>query len=192
MNTSGTPIAALDDASLLRRIARRDREAFSQLYDRYAGVLYSTAMRVLDNPDEASDVLQEVFVQIWDESSSYDPALGNPFNWALTLTRQRAIDRLRALQRRYAFFAEITGEQEVETHGMQTAPGQVFTQDQTARVRAAFLTIPYEQRQAIELLFLGGMTQEEIAETLRQPVGTITERIRRGMLRLREGLRELL
>jgi RNA polymerase sigma-70 factor (ECF subfamily) len=191
VNSPGTPGAALDDVRLLQRIARRDREAFSQLYDRYAGVLYSTVMRVLNNPDEANDLLQEVFVQVWDESTAYDPALGNPFNWALTMTRNKAIGRLRALRRQYAFFAEITGESEVETGDVSTTPGGVFTQGQAALVRAALATIPYEQRQAIEMAFLGGMSADQIAEALGQPIETITARIRRGMLRLREGLRQL-
>ena len=192
MNSSGIPGAALHEASLLRRIARRDREAFSQLYDRLAGVLYSTALRVLNNSDEASDVLQQVFAQIWDESPGYDPTHGKPFNWALTMTRQHAIGRLRALQRRYAFFAEITGEKEIESGEIPAAPGGVFTPGQVATVRATLATLPYEQRQAIEMAFLGGMSPIEIAEALGQPLGTITARIRRGMFRLREGLRALL
>ena len=187
VNSPGTLAAALDDARLLRRIARRDREAFGRLYDRHAAVLYSTAMRVLNHPDEAGDVLHEVFVQIWDESPAYEPALGKPFNWALTLTRHKAIERLRARQGRYSFFAEITGEKEVEAG--DTVPGRVFTRDQVALVRGALAAVPYEQRQAIELAYLGGMTQDEIAESLGQPLGTITGRVRRGLLRLREGLR---
>lgn len=192
MNTPITPSAALDDARLLGRIARRDREAFSQLYDRYAGLLYSTAMRVLNDPDEAGDVLKEAFVQIWDNAPVYDPALAKPFHWVLTITRNKSIDRLRALQRRYAFFAEIIDEKAVEMGESSTAPAKVFTQSQAALVRGALATLPYEQRQAIEMAFLGGMTQEEIAESLGQPLGTLKARIRRGMLRLREGLRELL
>jgi len=190
VNSPGLHGAALDDASLLRRIGRRDREAFGHLYDRFAGVLYSTAVRVLNNADEANDVLQGAFEQLWDESSAYDPALGNPFHWALTLTRNKAIGRLRALRRRYALFAEITGETEVEAGDSSATPGGVFTQGQAALVRAALATIPYEQRQAIEMAFLGGMSHHEIAEALGQPLETVSARIRRGMLRLRDGPRE--
>jgi len=190
VNSPGLHGAALDDASLLRRIGRRDREAFGHLYDRFAGVLYSTVMRVLNDPDEANDLVQEVFVQFWDESSAYDPALGNPFNWALTMARNKAIGRLRALRGHYAFFAEITGEQEAGAEDIPTAPGSVVPQDQSAMVRAVLATIPYEQRQAIEMAFFGGMSHHEIAETLGQPLETVSARIRRGMLRLRDGLRE--
>jgi RNA polymerase sigma-70 factor (ECF subfamily) len=191
VNSSGTPDAALDDASLLGRIARRDREAFSQLYDNLAGVLYSTALRVLDNPDQASQVI-EVFVQIWDQSAAYHPAQGKPFNWALTLTRNTAINRLRSVRRRYAFFAEITGENEVEPDNNPATRGRAVTQGQAALVRTALDTLPYEQRQAIEMVFLGGMNPIEIAEALGQPLGTITMRIRGGLFRLRESLRALL
>ena len=189
VNTPVTPASALDDERLIRRIARREREAFSQLYDRYAGVLYSTAMRVLNDAKEANDVLQAVFVQIWDNSPVYEPALGKPFNWALAMTRKKAIDRLHALQRRYAFFAEITGDKEDESE-ILTARNKVSTKDQAGRVRDALATLPYEQRQAIELAYLGGMTADEIAETLGQPPGALKARIRRGMLKLRESLRQ--
>jgi len=180
---------ALDDVRLLRRIARREREAFSQFYDRYAGVLYSTGLRVLNDPEEASDILQAVFAQIWDEAPAYEPVLGKPFNWALTLTRHKAIERLRALQRRYAFFAEITGEMEGDP---SAGRDKVSSESQVTLVRNALDSLPYEQRQAIELAFLGGMRAEEMGETLGQPPGTLKARIRRGMLKLRESLRPLL
>ncbi len=180
-----------DDTQLLQRIAQGDRAAFSELYDRYSGVLYSTILRVLRDPDEASDVLQDVFVQIWDRASSFDPSLGKPFNWALTLTRHRAIDRLRALKRRYSFLEEVTQELEGSVR-WGGGPDDVFAQDQVTLVRAAVATLPLEQRQAIEMAFLGGLTQNEIAATLQQPLGTVKARIRRGMLRLRESLRGLL
>lgn len=182
----------MDDARLLRRIARRDREAFGQIYDRYAFVLYATAMRVLNNPEESSDLLQKVFIEVWDASSTYDGTFGSPFSWILALTRRTAIDRLGAQRRRYAFFAEITGEKESEPGEIQYPPGNVFTAGQVAHARAALSRIPYEQRQAIEMAFLGGMTQADVAEELGQPADIITDRIRRGMLKLRESLRGLL
>jgi RNA polymerase sigma-70 factor (ECF subfamily) len=176
------PSTSADEAQLLAHIAQGDRQAFSQLYDRYCGVLYSTIFRVLNNADESNDVLQDVFVQIWDRAGAYDPALGKPFTWAMTLTRNKAIDRLRALKRRYSFMEELTLEMEAETRHRPFA----------ALVRAAVATLPLEQRQAIEMAFLGGLSQQEIAESLNQPLGTIKARIRRGMLRLREALKGLL
>ena len=186
------PSTTADEAQLLARIAQRDRQAFSQLYDRYSGVLYSTIFRVLNNADESNDVLQDVFVQIWDRAGAYDPALGKPFTWAMTLTRNKAIDRLRALKRRYMFMEELTLEMEAETRHRPFAGSELFSNDQSALVRAAVATLPLEQREAIEMAFLGGLSQQEIAESLNQPLGTIKARIRRGMLRLREALKGLL
>ena len=190
-NPVNTPSTTNDDALLLQRVAQRDRQAFSQLYDRYSGVLYATVLRVLNSPEEANDVLQEVFVQIWDKAATYDPALGKPFNWALTMARNKAIDRLRSLKRRYQFIGEITVEMEEETQSHSAGPDEVFTQEQATLIRSAVSTLPLEQRQAIEMAFLGGMTQNEIADTLRQPLGTIKARIRRGMLKLRDTLRNI-
>ena len=125
-NPVNTPSTTNDDALLLQRVAQRDRQAFSQLYDRYSGVLYATVLRVLNSPEEANDVLQEVFVQIWDKAATYDPALGKPFNWALTMARNKAIDRLRSLKRRYQFIGEITVEMEEETQSHSAGPDEVF------------------------------------------------------------------
>jgi RNA polymerase sigma-70 factor (ECF subfamily) len=186
-----TPPATIDEAQLLQRIAQRDRQAFSQLYDRYAGVLYSTTIRILKDSHEANDVLQEVFLQIWDKAGRYDPALGKPFNWALTLTRNKAIDRMRSLKRGYSFIEEVAQEMELEAHDFSAPPDEVFSQEQAAMVRAAVTTLPLEQRQAIEMAFLGGMTQNEIAAALTQPLGTIKARIRRGMLKLRDSLKHI-
>ncbi len=179
-----------DEVELLRRIARQDRQAFAQLYDRYAGVLFATAFRVVNDHEEASDVLQEVFVQIWEKSAAFDPALGKPFSWALTLTRNRAIDRLRAVRRRYRFLEEITQEME-EPADHHTAGDELFGRERALLIRAAVEALPLEQRQAIEMAFLGGQTQYEIAEALKQPLGTIKARIRRGMLKLRDRLKGL-
>ena len=183
------PLTTTDDVQLLRRVSQRDREAFSQLYDRYSGILYSTVFRVLNHPDEASDVLQDVFVQIWDKAATYDPALGKPFSWALTMARNKSIDRLRALKRRYSFIEEVTHEMAEEAHAPLSGPDEVFTHEQAAVIRSAVATLPLEQRQAIEMAFLGGLTQNEIAASLNQPLGTIKARIRRGMLKLRDSLK---
>jgi RNA polymerase sigma-70 factor (ECF subfamily) len=186
-----TPPTTIDEAQLLERIARRDRQAFSQLYDRYSGVLYSTLLRILIDPDDSADVLQGVFLHIWDKAGSYDPDFGRPFSWALTIARNRAIDRLRTLQRRYRFIEEITHEMDEPDPRFVVGPDAVFSQEQSVRIRAAVSTLPLEQRQAIELAFLGGLTQNEIAGTLNQPVGTVKARIRRGMFKLRDLLKDI-
>jgi RNA polymerase sigma-70 factor, ECF subfamily len=185
-------LSTMDDAQLLQRIAQGDRQAFSQLYDRYSGVLYSTTIRILKDPEEASDVLQDVFLQIWEKAGSYDPKLGKPFNWALTLTRNKAIDRLRSLKRRYSFIEEVTQELADSGHPRSPWNEEFMSSERAALIRAAVETLPLEQRQAIEMAFLGGLTQNEIAQALQQPLGTVKARIRRGMLKLRASLTELL
>jgi len=188
--TVNHPLTTEDDVELLRRVGQRDRQAFAQFYDRYSSVLFTTALRVLNDQEEASDVLQEIFIQIWDKAASYDPALGKPFSWVLTMARNRAIDRLRSLQRRYRFLEEVTHELDAPAE-QASAGDDVFGREKAVLIRAAVEALPLEQRQAIELAFLGGLTQFEIAETLQQPLGTIKARIRRGLLKLRERLKGL-
>jgi RNA polymerase sigma-70 factor (ECF subfamily) len=185
------PVTTVDDTQLLRRIAQQDRQAFSQLYDRYATVLYSTILRVLENRDDAADVMQEVFVTIWDKAGSYNPNVGRPFNWVLTMARNKAIDRLRAQKRRYSFVEEVAQELQPDTGFYDSGSAEIFGHERAGLIRAAVETLPLEQRQAIEMAFLGGMTQNEISAALQQPLGTIKARIRRGMLKLRENLKDL-
>src|SRR5678815_1887843 len=164
---------SVDDGQLMQRIATREREAFSQLYDRYATVLYSMALRILTDAEEAADVLQEAFLQVWEKSSSYNPALGKPFSWVLALTRNRAIDRLRARKRQYRFVENAA--QEVTNH--KNSHQESISHDEAMHIRSAIATLPLEQRQAIEMAFFGGLTQQEISQALSQPLGTIKARI---------------
>jgi RNA polymerase sigma-70 factor (ECF subfamily) len=186
-----TPPTTIDDTQLLARVGQRDRQAFSQLYNRYAAILYSTILRVVTHPDDASEVLQDVFLQIWQAAARYDPALDKPFSWALDLARHRAIERLRSLKHPYRFIEEVTHEMEEEAFPRSVRPGEVFPPHQAAFIRSAIATLPLEQRQAIEMAFLGGLTQNEIAADLNQPLATIKTRIRRGMLKLRDSLRSI-
>src|SRR5919197_3439907 len=94
-------------AKLLRRIAAQDREALGELYDQMAGVLFSTAHRILSDAHEAEEVIQDVFVQIWNKAATFDVALGEPFHWALGITRNRCIDRLRGRRRRSDLLEEL-------------------------------------------------------------------------------------
>ena len=190
LNSEIESATSVDDAELVRRVAQGDRAAFSLLYDRLSTVLYSTALRILNDSKEAEDVIQEVFVQIWDKAVTYKPELGRPFNWAVTLTRNRSIDRLRALKRRYEFIAEAT-ETALTTpmFGPESGP-EIYQRDQASHVRRALEGLPLDQRQALEMAFLGGMTQSEISEQLGQPLGTNKARIRRGLLKLRDVLTE--
>ncbi|MBV9657554.1 MAG: sigma-70 family RNA polymerase sigma factor [Verrucomicrobia bacterium] len=177
------------EIELLERTGSGDRTSFRQIYDRYSGVLFSTAFQVLNDAAEAEDVLQDVFVQIWDKAALYDRTRGKPLTWALTLTRNKAIDRLRSAQRRHRLKDEVEREAALFEH-RGTAPGRdsvetVYASEQGTLVRNAVLQLSREQRQAIELAFFSGLTQHEIADRLREPLGTVKARIRRGMIRLK-------
>ena len=175
-------------AELLRRIAAQDREALAEFYHQIAGVLFSTAVRMLRDAHEAEEVIQEVFVQIWNKASTFDVALGAPFHWALGITRNRCIDRLRARQRQSCLLDELAEAAAIDPVP-RASPAQNFLRaDELAAVRSAVKGLSREQRQAIEMAFFGGLTHGEIAEALNEPLGTIKARIRRGMLRLRESL----
>jgi len=174
-------------AQLLRRIAVRDRQALAEFYDRTAAGFFSVAVRILGDAHEAEEVVQDVFVQIWNKAATFDEALGAPFHWALGITRNRSIDRLRARQRRNRVLEEMT---EAADNQPASLPQTEFalSKEEVAGVRSAVKSLPQDQRQVIEMAFFGGMTHAEIAGALNEPLGTVKARIRRGMLKLRESL----
>ncbi|MCI0746357.1 MAG: sigma-70 family RNA polymerase sigma factor [Verrucomicrobia subdivision 3 bacterium] len=186
------PTSEQTQAELLRRIAAQDREALAQFYDEMAGVLFSTAVRILGDALEAEEAVQDVFVQIWNKAATFDFALGLPLHWALGITRNRCVDRLRARKRRSYLLRELAEEGMVDPVTPVAESGRALSADESAAVRSAVGGLPREQRQAIEMAFFGGMTHPEIAEALHEPLGTIKARIRRGMLKLRENLQAYL
>ena len=174
-------------AQLLRRVAAQDRQALGEFYDQTAAPLFSTAFRILGDTHEAEEVVQDVFVQIWNRASTFDGALGTPFHWALGIARNRSIDRLRARQRRSRLLQEMVEQSSTEPEAPMDNQF-ALNEEEVAQVRQALKDLPLEQRQSIEMAFFGGMTHAEIASHLDEPLGTIKARIRRGMLRLRESL----
>ncbi len=178
------------EIGLLREVGQGNRESFEALYERFSGVLFSTAYRVLNNQEAAEDVLQDVFVQIWEKAALYDPTRGKPMTWAITLTRNKAIDRLRSTQRRSRLQDELQHESEtVEQFDDKSSFDAVSSVETAEMVREAIKKLSKDQREAIELAFFSSLTQTEISERLNQPLGTIKARIRRGMMRLKELIR---
>ena len=175
------------EIELLRRVAKGDRSAFEELYDRFSGVLFSTAYRILNNQEATEDVIQDVFIQIWEKAPLYNPALGKPMTWAITLTRNKAIDRLRSTQRRGRLQDEMQCEAETFEQFDERSSFDAASGVETGKlVRDAVQKLSKDQREAIELAFFSSLTQTEIAERLNEPLGTVKARIRRGMLRLKE------
>jgi RNA polymerase sigma-70 factor (ECF subfamily) len=175
------------ELELLARIAKRERAAFEQLYTRYANILYATAMKFLKEDADAQDVVQDVFIQIWDKAKLYDPAKGKPLTWALTLTRNRSIDRIRAIQRRTRLRDDFEKETVVdESAGLREALSGVDASERSQILRDAVGRLSPEQRKVIELAFFGGLTQSEVADRLGEPLGTVKARARRGLMKLKE------
>jgi RNA polymerase sigma-70 factor, ECF subfamily len=175
------------EIELLRKVGQGDRRSFEQLYERFSEVLFSIAYRMLKSQEAAEDVLQDVFVQIWKKAPLFDPARGRPMTWAVTLTRNKAIDLMRSAQRRSDLHDTMHREKEAFSRFDDRSSFDAVASDELWKVvRSAIEKLSKEQRQAIELAFFASMTQTEIAEHLDEPLGTIKARIRRGMLALRE------
>jgi RNA polymerase sigma-70 factor (ECF subfamily) len=170
--------------TLVRRMAAGDREAFGAFYDRYAPLVYPLIVRIVRDRSDAADVLQDVFWEAWQGASAYDPTRGTPEAWMITRARTRAIDRVRALRRRAETFVPPVDE------GQAAAPAEAGGDAaERAEDRGVILTaldaLPPAQREAIELAYYAGLTQTEIAQRLKQPLGTVKTRIRLGLERLR-------
>ena len=175
------------EIALLGRVAQGDRRGFEELYDRFSGVLFTTAYRVLNNQEAAEDVLQDVFIQIWEKAPLYDPTRGKPMTWAVTLTRNKAIDRLRSTVRRNRLQDDVEREAETfEQFDDRSSFDAVASGETSKLVREAIQKLSKDQREAIELAFFSSLTQTEIAERLGEPLGTIKARIRRGMMKLKD------
>jgi RNA polymerase sigma-70 factor, ECF subfamily len=179
------------DQEMIARIGRRDQSAFSALYDRLSGPLYSLTVKMLGDPVEAQDALQDVFLQIWSRAETYDPEQSSVFSWAVLLTRSRVIDRLRARGRRSRVVVAPTDDTPTaaDASTVESAADTAEKNDEAARVRYVLNSLPSEQREAIEMAFFEHLTHHEIAARLGQPLGTVKARIRRGLLKLREQLR---
>jgi RNA polymerase sigma-70 factor (ECF subfamily) len=176
------------DAELLRRIADGDRAAFAEFYDRHSTLMFSVASKILNDAGEAEDVLQEVFVQIWEKAGRFDPKLGRAASWAAILVRNRAIDRIRASQRRTRLAEEAGAERDAASEASDSANEAVHGHEKAKLIQSAIVELPAEQRRAIELAYFSGLTQDEISKKLNAPLGTIKARIRRGLLKLRDQL----
>lgn len=189
MSDSDLPVTvnSLDDIELIQRVGRGDPECFSEFYGRHAALIFSTAYKILNNPNDAEDVMQEVMFMIWEKSPMYEVSRGKPLNWAVTMTRNKAIDRLRSIQRRLRLNDDAEREMEpLQRPSNHRATDRIESGEKQKIVRAAVMKLNSEQRQVIEMSYFGGLTQQEISTRLNTPLGTIKARIRRGMLRLKK------
>lgn len=183
-----TPDSHAVARELMARVAQRDPVAFQELYASHADTVYSVAMQLLRDDAEASDLLQEVFLKIWNASELYDPVLGKVVSWIITITRRRCLNRLRSGQRRAAAHLAAAGDQAVSPDSTEDSCAVLLRAETAQAVQSALEALPAEQCAAIRLSFLSGLTHEETAQRLDAPLGTVKARIRRGLARLKEQL----
>lgn len=181
------------DAELVAAIGRRDEPALAAVYDRYASTLFALCLRILSDRPDAEETLTDVFWELWRRPQRYDPGRGNLAAYLITLTRSRAIDRLRG--RRRGTDRLVTASTEERPNLGQAVEGSPLDDallgEQRSHVRRAVAGLGADQREAVELAFYGGMSHSEIAQTLNQPLGTVKSRIRGGLIHLRNALRSL-
>ena len=180
MRVSGTQVSnQKDEAALIARIRAGDENAMADLYDRYSGIVYGVALRVLGNTSAAEDVLQEVFLQLWRNPQAFDADRGKLAPWLAVIARNRAIDLLR----------KRPMEDDIDELPISTG---VNLEDEASqrlaigKVRSVLEQLPVDQRRLLEMAFFEGLTHTEIASKTDEPLGTVKTRIRSGLLALRK------
>ena len=178
----------ISDNELLGAVARGDEQALALIYDRYRLILFGLILRIVNDRPEAEDVLQETFLQVWRRAADFDEARGRVFTWLVTIARSRALDRLRALGSRARTAEEVVAHSAADQAG--DAAEEAVKSEQGKIVRQALAELPEEQRRTLFLAYFEGLTQSEIAARLGDPLGTVKTRMRAGLMKLREVLRQ--
>lgn len=172
-------------AGLLERAAKGDEQAFASLYDETSSLVYSLAMRMLSNVEDAEEVTLDVYSQAWRSAKSFDASRGTVTAWLMTMTRTRALDKLRARASRQKNVEPMPLHFDAPS-GDDSPEDQSATSQQRQIVMAALGQLPADQRRALEFAYFQGMSHSELAEALDEPLGTVKTRIRLGMIKLRE------
>ena len=176
-------------ADLLARTALSDQAAFEELYRLAAPHLYGVALRILREPALAEDLLQEAFVNVWHHAGSYNAAKAKPQTWLASIVRNRCLDHLRRREPDTVTMTRDDDDTELEIEGMAPTPEQILLSGADAHsVRSCIEALEGGQRQAIALAFVQGLSHAELAEHLRQPLGTVKSWVRRGLERLKKCL----
>jgi RNA polymerase sigma-70 factor (ECF subfamily) len=169
---------------LLRRCAARDAAALRELYEQSGSQLMAVLLRILRTRAAAEDALQDVFIRIWQQAGQYEEFKGRALSWMVSIARNRAIDMLRAARPMVVLeAAELAGAEQLQVEG--AASSAEFGSTQVALQRCLAL-LAHSQRQCVQLAYQHGLTQEQIALSEQQPLGTVKTWIRRGLQSLRE------
>jgi RNA polymerase sigma-70 factor (ECF subfamily) len=181
------------DLDLMGGIQRGDADALSALYDRYNGIIKALILRVIHNEAEADDLLQEIFMEIWNQAKNFSAHKGKPLGWMVTLARRRAIDGLRKKQAysRAEERLQTETEQQPEAWIQNATENDISRGDTRQLINKVIQSLPVPQQQAIELAFFQGMSQREIAAKTNTPLGTVKTRLELGLKKIYDGLKEL-
>ncbi len=169
------------DQQLMQQIRGRQPAALSRVYDLYSTVVYSVALRVLRDGSAAEDVMQEVFLKLWQQPESFADHRGSLCGWLAVVARNRAIDRIRGSKR-------LENVDDLQISNGVDVGTEAEREIMLSKVRVVLETMPAEQRQAVEMAFFEGHTHTEIAEQTGQPLGTIKTRIRAALISIRKAL----
>jgi len=182
-------LKSVDDKSLVCAIASGNPDALSELYDRYVSMLFAIVQRILGVGADAEEILQQAFLQVWNQAERYDPGRSSVSTWLVLIARSRAIDLLRS--RKVRERTANSAQQEINTkHASPEGAGNVLRQERAERLRKELDKLPAEQRDVLEMAFFRGMTQSEIAEESDIPLGTVKTRTLLAMKKLRAALRD--
>lgn len=183
-----------DEIELIKRIKAKDDKALEELYDLYNRLLFGMIISIVKSREEAEDILQEVFVKIWEKAYTFNEERGNAYSWIVTLTRNKAIDRIRSK----GYKTQQKASQDVDApeftlEGDKYDPLEttIFS-DRAELVRKALGEIPQSQSEVLKIAYYRGMTQTEISDHLDIPLGTVKTRMRQGMLKLKDILGEFI
>ena len=178
------PKTTYSEQELVTLLQQQDEKAFSYLYDNYSGALFSIINQIVPNKETASDVLQEVFINIWRKIDTYDPAKGRLFTWMLNVARNAGIDKIRSKS-----FRDNLKNQPLPNDVNSYANHSVKMNMDDYGLRKMIGKLREEQKVLIELSYFQGFTHEEIAKSLNIPLGTVKTRIRSALIELRTLIR---
>ncbi len=171
---------------LMQQIARGDTQAFEAFNKQYYTLIFTTVYKVLNHHEDSQDVSNEVLTTMWKKAGDYHPAKGSLVTWICTTSRNRAIDRIRSVQRRSALYDRYEAKLESEMPEKRSSGREdLYRSDARRLLHDAVVTLSPEQREVIVLAYFEGLTQRQIAERIQSPLGTVKARIRRGVEKLR-------
>ena len=182
-----------EDLKLMMRVVECDESALSALYDRYSKVVYTTVLRMVKLTDEAEDLVQEVFLQVWNKAGMFVGTKGSVYTWIMTIARRKAIDRLRSSENanKTASLDDDKVTFEVPDAAFASNPLHATVSSEYEEImRSGLAMLSNDARTIIEMSYYEGYTQDQISKKLNVPLGTVKTRMRQGLMKLRDHLRK--